>query len=161
LLFGDDRAVERTWDGLPVVQEKPWVSAVVVWRDGSAGREFLLLHRHHQGPEFEGDWAWTSPAGARQPGETPDDAARRELHEETGLTLSLRGPLEHVTEDVALYVAESESEAEVVIDVEHDRFEWVTLEVAVRRCLPAVVAEGIRIADRAASSRSALGAGDG
>jgi hypothetical protein len=43
--------------------------------------------------------------------------------------------------------------AAVVSDPEHDRFEWVTLEVAVRRCLPSVVAEGIRIADRAASLR--------
>jgi 8-oxo-dGTP pyrophosphatase MutT (NUDIX family) len=143
--------VERTWDGLQVAQERPWVSAVVVWRQGPEAREFLLLHRHHRGPEFAGDWAWTSPAGARQPGETPDDAAHRELLEETGLTLPLRGPLDHVTEDVALYVAQAESDAAVVIDPEHDRFEWVTLEVAIRRCLPSVVAEGIRIADRAAS----------
>jgi 8-oxo-dGTP pyrophosphatase MutT (NUDIX family) len=146
--------VERTWDGLPVAQEKPWVSAVVVWREGPSGRrEFLLLHRGHHGPEFDGDWAWTSPAGARQPGETPGDAARRELHEETGLVLSLQGPLDHVTEDVALYVAEAERDADVLIDPEHDRFEWVTLEVAAQRCLPAVVGEGIRIADRAASLR--------
>jgi hypothetical protein len=50
-------------------------------------------------------------------------------------------------------VAQAESDAAVVIDPEHDRFEWVTLEVAIRRCLPSVVAEGIRIADRAASLR--------
>jgi 8-oxo-dGTP pyrophosphatase MutT (NUDIX family) len=145
--------VEQTWDGLPATPDKPWVSAVVVWRRGPGGREFLLLHRHHQGPEFEGDWAWTSPAGARQPGETPDAAAIRELREETGLVLPLRGPLDHVTEDVALYVAQATSDAEVAVDVEHDRFEWVSLEVAVRRCLPSVVAEGIRIAARAASRR--------
>jgi hypothetical protein len=56
-------------------------------------------------------------------------------------------------EDVALYVAQATSDAEVAVDVEHDRFEWVSLEVAVRRCLPSVVAEGIRIAARAASRR--------
>ena len=31
--------------------------------------------------------------------------------------------------------------------VEHDRFEWVALDEALRRCLPAVVADGLRLAD--------------
>ena len=32
--------------------------------------EFLLLHRVAPGgPDYEGEWAWTPPAGARQPRE--------------------------------------------------------------------------------------------
>ncbi len=59
----------------------------------------------------------TSPAGARQPGETPDAAARRELCEVTALVLPLHEPVDHVTEDVALCVA---SDAEVEVDAEHE-----------------------------------------
>src|SRR6266542_2869142 len=105
--------MERTWDGLPVAPEKPFASCVVVWRDGTRGREYLLLHRHHEGPEYEGDWAWTPPSGARQPRETPDE--------------------------VALYVARAPSDAQIVLDVEHDRFEWLPRDEAVGRCLPARV----------------------
>jgi 8-oxo-dGTP pyrophosphatase MutT (NUDIX family) len=139
--------VETTWDGLPVAAEKPHAAAVVVWRRRADGvREFLLLHRHHEGPEYEGDWAWTSPAGARLPGEDPRAAALRELREETGLELEIDGPLAHVTDDVALFVAEAPADAAVVIDAEHDRFEWVPLDEGVARCLPAVVGESLRIA---------------
>ena len=99
----------------------------------------------------EGDWAWTSPAGARQPGEAPSAAARRELLEEVGLELPLTGPLAHLTDDVALFAAEAPADAEIVLDAEHDRYEWVTLEEGVRRCLPAVVGKALRIADRAAA----------
>jgi 8-oxo-dGTP pyrophosphatase MutT (NUDIX family) len=148
---GQNQRVETTWDGLPVAREKPRVSAVVVWRRAGEVREFLLLHRQHHGPEYEGDWAWTSPAGARQPGEAPSATARRELLEEVGLELPLTGPLAHLTDDVALFVAEAPADAEIVLDAEHDRYEWVTLEEGVRRCLPAVVGKALRIADRAAA----------
>ena len=97
----------------------------------------------------EGDWAWTSPAGARQPGEAPSATARRELLEEVGLELPLTGPLAHLTDDVALFAAEAPADAEIVLDAEHDRYEWVTLEEGVRRCLPAVVGKALRIVDRA------------
>lgn len=130
--------MERTWDGLPVAPEKPFASCVVVWRDGTRGREYLLLHRHHEGPEYEGDWAWTPPSGARQPRETPDEAAGRELLEETGLTLPLER-LESPNDEVALYVARAPSDAQIVLDVEHDRFEWLPRDEAVGRCLPARV----------------------
>ncbi|NUR77478.1 MAG: NUDIX domain-containing protein [Thermoleophilia bacterium] len=141
--------METTWDGLPVAQDKPMAVAVVVRRGSPPRTEYLLLHRAHEGPAYEGDWAWTTPAGARRPGEEPRRAAERELTEETGLRLPIAGPLEHVTDDVALFVAEAPADAEVRLDAEHDRFEWVTLEEGVRRCLPAVVGESLRIADAA------------
>ena len=133
--------IETTWDGLSVARERPYACCAVVWREGERDREFLLLHRMAPGGAgFEGDWAWTPPSGARRPGETPDAAAARELHEETGLNLPF-APLPDAapSEDVALYVAQAPPDAEVMVDDEHDRFLWLPLEGAVPKCLPSGV----------------------
>jgi 8-oxo-dGTP pyrophosphatase MutT (NUDIX family) len=103
-----------TWDGLPASPEPPYAACVVVWRWAPPGApEFLVLHRLAPGgPGFEGDWAWTPPSGARLPGEPPDEAAKRELLEETGLRLPLdrlRGAWAP-SGDVALYVGEAMAE---------------------------------------------------
>ena len=137
--------MEATWDGLPVARESPYASCVVVWREGPAGREFLVLHRAHFGPDFAGDWAWTPPSGARQPGEDPAAAGTRELREEAGLVLPL-SPLESPSPDVALYVAEAARDAEVRLDAEHDAYRWLRLAAAAELCLPATVADGLRAA---------------
>jgi 8-oxo-dGTP pyrophosphatase MutT (NUDIX family) len=134
--------VETTWDGLPVARKRPFASCVVVWRDGALGREFLVLHRAHFGREFAGDWAWTPPSGARQPGEDPDRAAARELREETGLELPLTR-IEPLDEDVALYVAQAPTDVEVALDREHDAFRWLPLDEAASLCLPMRVADGL------------------
>ena len=107
-------------------------AAVVVRR----GDEVLVLRR----VEFHanGDWEWTPPSGAREPGETALENAVRELREETGLEL----PLTQVRGDPwALFVAEAPGDAEVVLDAEHDRYEWVTVAEARARCRPDVVAD--------------------
>ena len=137
--------METTWDGLPVAPEPPFAASIVVWREGADGREFLVLHRLAPGgADYEGEWAWTPPAGARLPGEEPDEAARRELYEETGLALELvPAPAASVTEEVALYVAQAAPGDEIRLDAEHDRFEWLALEAALERCLPPVVAQGL------------------
>jgi predicted metal-dependent hydrolase/8-oxo-dGTP pyrophosphatase MutT (NUDIX family) len=136
-----------TWDGRPITTDKPYGCSVVVWRGEDGARRFLVLHRTAAGgPEYEGDWAWTPPSGSRQPGETPDEAARRELREETGLTLPItRTDLGR--EQWAVYVAEAPPGAEVVLDAEHDRAAWVSLEEAVRICLPPMVGASIRAVD--------------
>jgi 8-oxo-dGTP diphosphatase len=55
----------------------------VVWRDGRDGAvEVLLVHR----PRYDD---WTLPKGKLEPGEAPEDAARREVEEETGLRCAL------------------------------------------------------------------------
>ena len=77
-----------TWDGLPVSEEKPYGITAVVFRR-VCGTEVLMLHRAHRGSDYEGEWAWTPPAGARLPGEPVDACARRELREETGLELPM------------------------------------------------------------------------
>ena len=50
----------------------------VIWRDDDGSREVLLVHR----PKY-GDW--TFPKGKLEPGETDEEAAHREVLEETGL----------------------------------------------------------------------------
>lgn len=132
-----------TWDGLPISPEPPNGTTIVVYRRGHEGIEFLLLHRAHHGAEYEGDWAWTPPSGARLPNEPVDECARRELLEETGLTLDVQATA-YGMESWAIYFAEASMDHQVVLlDGEHDRYEWVTLETALARCLPAVVAQGV------------------
>ncbi len=131
-----------TWDGLPVSEEKPFGATVAVWRRAGGSLEWLVLHRKHRGPNYEGDWAWSPPAGACLPDEALDDCARRELLEETGLELSLE-PTGCGTEEWAVFVAEAPGDVDVAISAEHDRFEWLSLADASARCLPAVVASGL------------------
>jgi 8-oxo-dGTP pyrophosphatase MutT (NUDIX family) len=137
--------METTWDGAPVARERPYASCVVVWREGAVDREFLVLHRAHYGPDFAGDWAWTPPSGARQPGEDPDVAAARELREETGLDLPLER-IDSANPDIALYVAQAPRSNEVVLDPEHDAHRWLPLDAAAALCLPATVADCLRAA---------------
>jgi len=140
--------MEETWDGLPVARESPFASCVVVWRRAGEEREFLVLHRAHFGPDFAGEWAWTPPSGARQPGESPQAAAVRELREETGLELA-PAAVESPNPDVALFVAEAAADEEVVLDAEHDAFRWLPLAEAAALCLPPTVAACLETAAHA------------
>jgi ADP-ribose pyrophosphatase YjhB (NUDIX family) len=133
---------QRTYDGLAITRDPPFGASVVVYRRGEASIEFLLLHRAHQGPDYEGDWAWTPPAGARWPGEHPDDGARRELKEETGLALPLQRTA-HGTADWLVYRAEASLVSTVVLGAEHDRYAWLSAEEASARCAPEQVAAQI------------------
>ena len=134
----------ETWDGKPRAADPPFGAAVIVYRPGEMGREFLLLHRSHAGPDYEGDWAWTPPSGARLPGEAIEACAQRELLEEAGLSVLARA-LPDAAADWAVFEVEVGPDAQVVLgDVEHDRFEWVSLAEALRRCLPAKVAEAFQ-----------------
>jgi 8-oxo-dGTP diphosphatase len=138
---------ETTYDGQPIAPDKPNIVCVVVYREAAQGRELLLMHRCSSGPDYEGDWAWTPPAGARWPGEAIHECAHRELREETGLALTLL----HAPGDndvCAVYVGQAAADAAIILNDEHDRFEWVSAGEALLRCKPDVVAEEIRAAMR-------------
>ena len=132
----------ETWDGRPVSVEPPFGVSVVVWRPAAEGREFLVVHRAHEGPDYEGEWAWTPPAGARLPGEEVAECARRELLEETGLRLDCT-PTDCGSAEWEVFVAEAPADAEISLDPEHDRFAWLSASQAERVCLPASVGESI------------------
>jgi 8-oxo-dGTP pyrophosphatase MutT (NUDIX family) len=122
-------------------------TAVVVWRRAAGGPEVLLLHQSVRGPEYDGDWAWSSPGGSLEPGETSEACAVRELLEETGLDL----PLTRVTAadlPIALFTCEARDDHEIVLSDEHDRFEWVPFDDAVARCRPEKVVVTLEAARR-------------
>ena len=136
-------ALATTWDGLPISPDPPYGASIVVYRHVGAQLEFLILHRAHEGPDYAGEWAWTPPSGARLPNEPVDECARRELFEETRLTLPIQFT-EHGLESWAIYTAQATPDAQVVLDAEHDSFKWVTAEEAIACCLPEQVGQGLQ-----------------
>jgi len=58
----------------------------VMWRKNNAGLEVLLVHR----PKYDD---WTLPKGKLDDGESAEDAALREVEEETGFRVSLGAEL--------------------------------------------------------------------
>jgi 8-oxo-dGTP diphosphatase len=118
-------------------------AVVVVYRRTGRGLEYLLLHRSESGPDYEGDWAWGTPSGAREPGETVEECAARELAEETALRLAC---VPDCTDEPGwpVYLAEVLPDCAICLSEEHDRFEWLPLDEALPRVLPEVVRVQLR-----------------
>jgi 8-oxo-dGTP pyrophosphatase MutT (NUDIX family) len=103
-----------------------------VLRGAGAALECLVLRR---APGGRCPGSWEAVHGHIEDGETPADAARRELNEETGLApgrlynLSrVESFYQHRLDEVALvpvFAAFVPREAAVRTGVEHDRFEWL------------------------------------
>src|SRR4051794_22019344 len=96
-------------------------AVVVVYRRGAHGLEFLVLHRGHSGPDFDGDWAWGTPAGDIEADEHAAACAERELFEETGLRLPLVA-CDAGSSAWPVYLALAPPAAEVRLSEEHDVF---------------------------------------
>ena len=69
---------------LEALQNKVPDSVVMILTD-EAGERILINHEYRMAMA---QWIYNFPAGLIDPGETPEESARRELWEEAGLTLS-------------------------------------------------------------------------
>jgi dihydroneopterin triphosphate diphosphatase len=111
-----------------------------VLRGAGPALECLVLRR---APGGRCPGSWEAVHGHIEPGETPSDAARRELTEETGLAAERLYNLsrvetfyQHRLDEVALvpvFAAFVAAEAAVRTGAEHDRFEWLSPAEAARR----------------------------
>lgn len=142
----------QTWDFQPISTEKPHGATIIVYRRAPQGIEYLILHRAFCGTNYEGEWAWLPPSGARLPGESLDACASRELYEESGLHLTFQAT-SFGSPDWAVFMAEASPQDSQAVDLangqgEHDRFAWVTLEVALQRCQPGSVHQPILQVDQ-------------
>ena len=65
--------------------EKEFIKAAggLVWRDKEGGRQLLVIHRQRYDD-------WSLPKGKLEPGESWPDAARREVAEETGYSVTFQ-----------------------------------------------------------------------
>jgi dihydroneopterin triphosphate diphosphatase len=111
-----------------------------VLRGAGPSLECLVLRR---GANGRCPGSWETVHGHIEPGETPPEAARRELAEETGLAPERLYNLsrvetfyQHRLDEVALvpvFAAFVAPDATVVTGAEHDRFEWLGPTEAGRR----------------------------
>jgi 8-oxo-dGTP pyrophosphatase MutT (NUDIX family) len=121
----------------------------------SPKREVLLMRR--KGQEHAGEWAL--PAGHIEKGERPEDAARREVREETGyehdggLSPFMHSDRENVA--FTTYLAHAPDEFKPELNDEHDRAEWVGLDEAEK--LP--LHPGVRAALKKLKARARKAAG--
>ncbi|MCW2912717.1 MAG: hypothetical protein JWN52_785 [Actinomycetia bacterium] len=148
--------MKTTYDGEPISPDPPYGAMIVVTTLAPEGRRFLILHRAHDGPDYEGDWAWTPPSGCRKPGEPVEDCAARELLEETGLQAI---PQPVVTEDVdwTVFLLDVPPSTQIIGDgIEHDRFEWVDFTETHERCRPDVVQANLLLAFEAIQKASGI-----
>lgn len=113
---------------------------LVVVRFGIAGLEALLLRR---AANTRCTGAWEIVHGKIERGERPEDAARRELHEETELPLerlyniTLGGFYLHQQGVLSLSVVFCAIVApgnDPALGDEHDAFEWLPFQLAQERC---------------------------
>ncbi len=114
---------------------------VVVLRGAGASLEALLLQR---GPEGRCPGSWEMVHGHIEDGETPADAARREVQEETGVAPERFYNLsrvelfyQHRVDEVAMvpvFVAFLPNDAAVTLSHEHTAAQWLTPAEARQRC---------------------------
>jgi 8-oxo-dGTP pyrophosphatase MutT (NUDIX family) len=144
----------------PMTQIVPGVVEVYVIRHNSADWRVLVLQR---APDTIRPGSWETVYGKIDAGERPEQAAVRELREETGLELNalynvtVSSFFLHTSQTIQMaivFAAFVESGSEVTLSDEHQRFEWLSVEDACDRLTWPRAAQALK------DARHLLGRGD-
>lgn len=102
----------------------------VIWRETSGKREYLLVQ--NKKPGAKGHWGF--PKGHTEEGETEEQTARREIFEETGLsvgdfvkgfrTVTHYSPVPNVEKDVVYFLAKADGDV-TVQECEIADYKWL------------------------------------
>lgn len=105
----------------------------LLWRTTASGREIAIIHR----PRYDD---WTLPKGKRDPGESWQETAQRELGEETGyevLLTSFAGSIAYTVKGVAKVVLfwnmALKNNGEFQENSEVDILVWLPVEAALKK----------------------------
>lgn len=116
-----------------MMNEREHSAGVILIRQGSQKERYYLLLQHANGGH------WYFPKGRLEPGESPKEAALRELREETGLTdmKLVDGFLDRIEyglppmpgraarKEVVFYLGRTEQET-IQLSHEHDTYAWLS-----------------------------------
>lgn len=127
-------------------ESKQWVAVTVLVFRGDR-----ILSMQRAASQSAGPGLWEGVSGRVRPGEHPLDAARREVHEETGLRVRVdQRPIasyaaQRKGEPMTVIVFRAEHHAgEVEISEEHDAFHWCTLDDLSELGVPRLLIEAAR-----------------
>jgi dihydroneopterin triphosphate diphosphatase len=138
----------------PMTQIVPGVVEVYVIRHNAGDWRVLVLQR---AADASRPGSWETVYGKIDSGERPEHAAVREMREETGLELSALYDVTvssfflHSTQTIQMaivFAALVESDADVILSDEHQRFEWMSVDEACDRFTWPRAAQALRDARR-------------
>lgn len=104
------------------------VKAIVMGKD----KRCLVLRRSMASKNNAGKWEF--PGGKLNPGESFDNALEREVHEETGLEITLLRPFDTAMSSIQdrrvvyLFMLAETGTDRVRLSDEHDAFQWVAVD---------------------------------
>ena len=104
--------------------KKELVSKVIIFD----GREVLLLKRDADSVTERSPWTWDLPGGHLDTGEGAEEAATREVEEETELNVSSMSPVgqdSNIGKLTYFYTAE-DWDGEIKLSKEHEEYKWVS-----------------------------------
>ena len=116
--------------------EKHYSAGIVVYRKQESNIEYLILH-YAKGH-------WDLPKGHLELGETNEEAALRELEEETGLEIAITPGFEEsfsyifiedgqmIDKTVSFFVGQAEKD-NVILSDEHIDYKWLSLNDALNK----------------------------